>query len=286
MHRDIIYPLIARHRLGDKISNRAVYATIRKLLSKNFSIIEALKACKALVYAIKGKASFLGYICDSKSTKEAFVKFASGWSTFEELIEVCKVIGVGNSQFFSKERQKIYGNRYNEIKDFLIKHNEINEDWIAVAEILLNNNQKALIEVIDKKDNALGKLLKTKDFYIPYRIKEMAIQKHLKHQHQNIKLDIINADIGPHFTISHYYPTYKKGVLIVYNGSYCSSNHNHSICSYLSISDDEKVLWIQFVAVKNSRGYRYNTERRILFKFDIPERQLYKETKKGFIKVS
>ena len=25
MHRDIIYPLIARHRLGDKISNRAVY---------------------------------------------------------------------------------------------------------------------------------------------------------------------------------------------------------------------------------------------------------------------
>jgi len=65
----IIAPLVARHKLGDKVSKEQVLATIRKMLSMNGSIKETLEACEKLLFALNGNTNVLRYIQEDEITK-------------------------------------------------------------------------------------------------------------------------------------------------------------------------------------------------------------------------
>lgn len=284
MYDDIMCPLAARNQLGDAISNREIYAAVRKILDSEGTPVSRIEACTDLV-AVLGKTFPTDFIAKSKATIAKFIETASQWLTFDDL---CRLQSIDDSLL-----NKACKGRHEQIADILLQQSfkSVDVNWVKVAKILIDSDETNLIDCIvaHMPMPAAEYLIKDATFFVPAEIYKPCVKRYLLLNY-NIELQEENAYIGPHPTISLYYPQYKKGehqdTIKIQSGSYSSGKHDHTITSNVVMQPEENTLRIEFAADIYSKGYRYNTSKNLTFVVDLDKKTMYKKTKKGLLKIS
>lgn len=282
MYDDIMYPLIARNQLGDNISNREAYTALRQMLNSPGNVIDKLNACSELIIQLK-KGIPLNFISKSETTTESLIKAISEWSSYADLCGLVSIIGTNPNA--GKILSAAYKGRHEQIASALLSAPVIDQKWSEVASILINLNKSDLLaQIVEKMPEYKLKSLLEANVAVPLR--NIAIKRYVKEAY-GIFLDIqYDAYIGPHPTISNYYPKYANNILYLYSGTYCSSRHNHFIQTSVALNQEQPdKLTILFSANKSSYGYAYNTTKDVTFVFDLLKKELYKKTKRGLQKM-
>ena len=135
MYDDVACPLIARKQLGDDVSNREIYATMRKILSMDGNVINRVDACFKLVSDL-GESSPIGFIAKSSVTTSKFIEVASKWSNYNDLHMLSRIIGP--NAYSHRIMAEIYQGRHKQIADALLTQEDVNAEWITVAKILIS----------------------------------------------------------------------------------------------------------------------------------------------------